>query len=177
MNTVGETNAKGFVRSLYDFKFESLVATRWMRFIYATWVVLLTISAAIGVIASLAELGTSPAAGLLLLIVVLVYYVVWLIIIRVVVEIVIAFFRIGEDVRAIRLRIPVPADEHPVTVPMAAPATTSPGIAHVSSTPGDTAVATQSPIAGWYGAPGDPTRYRYWDGSAWTDQYQPRASN
>lgn len=30
-----------------------------------------------------------------------------------------------------------------------------------------------SPEAGWYADPGDATRYRYWDGTAWTDKTRP----
>ncbi|MCJ7827078.1 MAG: DUF2510 domain-containing protein [Demequinaceae bacterium] len=29
---------------------------------------------------------------------------------------------------------------------------------------------TDSPVTGWYSDPADPTRLRYWDGKAWTDQ-------
>jgi Domain of unknown function (DUF4282)/Protein of unknown function (DUF2510) len=163
--TNGQGETWGFFRSLYDFKFASLVATRWMKFIYAIWVVLLSLAAAIGVIASLVELSQSPVAGVVLLIAVLIYYVVWLIIIRVVAEVLIVFFRIGDDLRALRLGTAAAADSRSMTVPAATPLTVA------STAPG------AIPAAGWYAAPGDPARLRYWDGSAWTDHYHQRGTS
>ena len=34
----------------------------------------------------------------------------------------------------------------------------------------------QSHPEGWYEAPNDPSRLRYWDGSHWTDQYRERTT-
>lgn len=33
---------------------------------------------------------------------------------------------------------------------------------------------TQTPAAGWFVDPQDPTQFRYWDGSAWTEHRSPR---
>src|SRR3954463_3674838 len=33
---------------------------------------------------------------------------------------------------------------------------------------------TQTPAAGWFADPHDPTQFRYWDGTAWTDHRAPR---
>lgn len=38
-------------------------------------------------------------------------------------------------------------------------------------------MSEQQHAAGWYPAPGDPTRERYWDGSAWTDRYRGQGSD
>src|SRR3954453_22027758 len=33
---------------------------------------------------------------------------------------------------------------------------------------------TQTPAAGWFADPHDPTQLRYWDGTAWTEHRAPR---
>ena len=33
---------------------------------------------------------------------------------------------------------------------------------------------TQTPAAGWFADPQDPTQFRYWDGTAWTEHRSPR---
>jgi len=147
--------AKNFIRSLYDFKFSTLIATRVIRFLYALLVILYSIGFAILFFGLLGR-GSAGVGGAILLIPV---YVLWLIWLRVLMEIVIVFFGIGDDVRAIRSRS------------AGALATTSSTLA-ASAVP--LAVAPASRPAGWLDAPDDPSRLRYWDGAAWTEHYAPK---
>jgi hypothetical protein len=147
--------AKNFIRSLYDFKFSTLIATRVIRFLYALLVILYSIGFAILFFGLLGR-GSAGVGGAILLIPV---YVLWLIWLRVLMEIVIVFFGIGDDVRAIRSRSG------------GALATTSSTLA-ASAVP--LAVAPASRPAGWLDAPDDPSRLRYWDGTAWTEHYAPK---
>jgi hypothetical protein len=147
-------SAKGFVSSLYDFKFSTLIATRVIRFLYALLVILYSIGFAILFIALLGR-GSAGVGGAILLIPV---YALWLIWLRVLMEIVIVFFRIGEDVRDIKLR--------------SAGATTTTSTLAAGAPP--LAVSPAPRPAGWLDAPDDPSRLRYWDGNAWTEHYAPK---
>jgi Domain of unknown function (DUF4282)/zinc-ribbon domain/Protein of unknown function (DUF2510) len=156
---------KGFFRSLYDFKFTSLIAPRWMRFIYAVLLVVITVVAVITVIASLALMAKQAGAGILLLIFVVFYYFLWLIGLRVMVEIIIVFFRIGDDVRAIRIGAvglgqagPVASVGTPPPVPPASDAATS----------GPLSPAPVGTGESWLPDPSGRYPDRWWDGSRWT---------
>lgn len=93
-------DAKGFLRSLYDFKFTSLIATKVIRFVYALLVILYSILAALTLIGCLASKnGALIFFGFIIL---PILYLLYLILIRIFMEIVIVFFKMGEDVRAIR---------------------------------------------------------------------------
>jgi hypothetical protein len=146
-------SAKGLIRSLYDFKFTSLISQRVIRFLYALAVVLYTV---ITVILFIALVSKGKAAGAAFAIIVLpVFYFFSLISMRVSYEFLIVFFHIGEDVRVIRL-----GRDGAASVMVSAPVQ-----------------AAQTSPAGWYPDGVDTTRLRYWDGSKWTDQFQPRAAN
>ena len=98
--TSGE--AKGLLKSLFDFQFTSLISARIIRFVYALIVILYTIGAVFVFIASLASgsvIGIFTA-----LILVPLGYLVYLILTRIWMEILIVVFRMGDDVRAIRER-------------------------------------------------------------------------
>lgn len=93
-------DAKGFLRSLYDFKFTSLIATKVIRFVYALLVIIYSIFAAFTLIACLASRnGALIFFGFIIL---PLLYLLYLIMIRIFMEIVVVFFKMGEDVRAIR---------------------------------------------------------------------------
>jgi len=147
--------AKNFIRSLYDFKFSTLIATRVIRFLYALLVILYSIGFAI-VFFDLLGRGSAGVGAAILLIPFYVLVLIWL---RVLMEIVIVFFGIGEDVRALRSR-------------SAGATTITTGTLAASAAP--LAVAPASRPAGWLDAPDDPSRLRYWDGTAWTDHYAPK---
>jgi hypothetical protein len=170
------TEAKGFIASLYDFKFTSLITGRFIRFIYKLLVILVTIGF---VVAALAVIAKGGAVGLLLVVVLIPLYFLYLIYLRMGVEFIIVFFQIGDDLRAVRLHITGSAPSSMLSagaggLPVFPGAASSgaPGIsAGTTSTVAAPAGATP---AGWYDAPGDPTRRRYWDGTAWTEHFSPK---
>ena len=93
-------DAKSFVRSLYTFNFDQLVAPKVLRVLYAMSVVLLSIGAVVVLLATLASgEGSVIVFGL---IVVPILYAIYLIFTRVAYEMIAAFFRMADDVRAIR---------------------------------------------------------------------------
>jgi Domain of unknown function (DUF4282) len=94
--------AKGFLRSLYDFGFTSLITLRIIKFVYALLVIIYSIFA---VILLLALLATGKPAGILLgIIFVPIFYLIYLIMLRIWMEVIVVFFKLGEDVHAIRHR-------------------------------------------------------------------------
>jgi Domain of unknown function (DUF4282)/Protein of unknown function (DUF2510) len=171
METGSSPTAKGFFRSLYDFHFVSLIASRFIKFLYACSVILYSIAYAVALIAVLTqrvgvgvtEFGQSTGGRSLapLAIVLVPLYFASLIWLRIVMEFLIVIFHIAEDIHTIRLR--------------------------GGSTLGQTADPVGQEIieaaditmaaAGWYDAPDDPTRQRYWDGTSWTGHYSPQAAN
>ncbi len=101
MQPMSSDEAKGLLRSLFDFGFTSLITLKVIRFVYALLVILLSIGAIFFFIAGIAS-GT--ISGILSsLIFVPLGYLVYLILTRIWMEILIVVFRLGEDVRAIRL--------------------------------------------------------------------------
>ncbi len=94
--------AKGLLKSLFDFQFTSLITVKIIRFVYALIVVLYSIGALFVFIASLSRGG---AGGILTaFILVPLGYLLYLILTRIWMEILIVVFRMGDDVRAIRER-------------------------------------------------------------------------
>jgi Domain of unknown function (DUF4282)/Protein of unknown function (DUF2510) len=167
MEDTASPNRRGFFRSLYDFKFASLIGERFLRFVYAVLVVLLTIGAVAFALGALSR--DNGGAIAILVIVVYFIYLIWL---RIGMEFLIVFFQMGENVRAIRARGFGPAqlsEPAPPGAPSNLPAASPVPIA---STP-----AVANTPAGWFDAPGDPTRYRYWDGTGWTEQYAPKGGS
>jgi hypothetical protein len=96
----GSFDAKGFIRSLYDFGFTSLITTKVIRFVYALLVIINSIGAAITLIACLAS-GRGPliVVGFIF---VPIAYLIYLILLRIAMELIVVFFKMGEDVHAIR---------------------------------------------------------------------------
>jgi hypothetical protein len=99
--------AKGLLRSLYDFGFTSLITTRIIKFVYALLVISYSIVAAI---LFLVGLATGIAPGILFAIIfVPIFYLIYLILLRIWMEVIVVFFKIGEDVHAIRHRAAGPS--------------------------------------------------------------------
>jgi hypothetical protein len=93
--------AKGLLRSLFDFSFTSLITTKIIRFVYLLIVILYTFGA-LGFF--LAGISSGTAIGLFTaLILVPLGYLVYLTLSRITMEILIVVFRMGDDIRAIRL--------------------------------------------------------------------------
>ncbi len=100
MQPMSSDEAKGLVRSLFDFQFTSLITLKVIRFVYLLIVILYTIGAITFFIGSLAS-GT--VTGFLTAFVVIpLGYLIYLIVTRIWMEILIVVFRMGDDVRAIR---------------------------------------------------------------------------
>ena len=94
--------AKGLLRSLFDFSFTSLITTKIIRFVYLLLVVLITLGA-LGIF--LGGLASGTTSGVLTsLIFVPLGYLVYLTLTRMWMEILIVVFRMGDDVHAIRMR-------------------------------------------------------------------------
>lgn len=93
-------DAQGFIKSLYDFNFDSFVTPKLIRFFYAFFVIVLSLGAVIFFIASLA---TGEASAIVVaLFVIPIGYLVYLVLLRIYFELVAALFRIADDLRAIR---------------------------------------------------------------------------
>jgi hypothetical protein len=93
-------DAKGFLRSLYDFGFTSLITPKVIRFVYALLVIINSIGAVLFLLGCLASRN-----GLLIvfgLIFVPVSYLVYMILLRITMELIVVFFKMGDDVHAIR---------------------------------------------------------------------------
>ena len=153
--TTESLDAKGFIRSLYDFKFVSLIAAKWLKFVYAVGVVVNTVLFGLAILACLTQSQLIPVAIFLVPI-----YFLTLIALRIWIEVLIVFFRMGGDVHAIRLQGgSTPSAALDLTV------VTRDALLEPAPTP-----------AGWYDAPNDPAQLRYWDGKGWTDHHSPKAS-
>jgi Zn-dependent protease with chaperone function len=101
MEPMSTAEAKGLLRSLFDFGFTSLITTKIIRFVYALLVVLYTLGA-FGLF--IAGLASGSATGVFAaLILVPLGYIVYLILIRMWMEFLIVVFRIGDDIHAIRV--------------------------------------------------------------------------
>jgi hypothetical protein len=93
-------DAKGFLRSLYDFGFTSLITPKVIRFVYALLVIVYSIGAVFVLIGCLASNnGPLIVVGLIF---VPIFYLVYLILLRITMELIVVFFKIGDDVHAIR---------------------------------------------------------------------------
>jgi hypothetical protein len=107
MATAPDFDAKGFLRSLYDFGFTSLITTRIIRFVYALIVIVLSLGSAFFLLATLAS--GEPSAAVFGIIVIPLAYLLYLVMARIWMEFVIVVFRIGDDIHAIRNRGDGPA--------------------------------------------------------------------
>ncbi|MCU1497810.1 MAG: hypothetical protein JWM47_1763 [Acidimicrobiales bacterium] len=98
--TPAPIDTKGFVKSLYDFKFDHFVTPKVLSFFYAFFVIALSLAAVVLVLAALAS--GEPTSIVAALIVIPLGYFVYLVFIRMYFELVSALFRIADDLRAVR---------------------------------------------------------------------------
>ena len=154
MQQISTSDAKGFLKTLYDFKFTSFVTSKVIRVIYALVVIFYSIFA---VIAFFELIRQSGAFVPIPIIVVPLSYLLTLTIARMGLEFIMVVFRIGEDVRNIRDR-----------GRSSMMGTTSTDLSQLLATSG--APSTTAP--GWYEDPEKQARVRYWDGSGWTEHTQ-----
>ena len=137
--------AESFFRSLFDYSFSSFVTPRIIKILYVLATIVIALWALVLV---LAGFNVSSGAGLLMLVVVgPLFFVVSMIYARVVLELIIVFFRIHGNVQEIRdERIggapqPAPMPEPPAAAPVLSPATASgenpdaPAVAATSAEP------------------------------------------
>jgi len=100
MQEFSAEEAKGFFRSLYDFGFTSLITTKIIRFLYLLVVIAYSL---VAVLFFISAIVTGKAVGFVLAIIfVPIVYLIYLIWTRVLMEILIVIFRIGEDLHQIR---------------------------------------------------------------------------
>jgi hypothetical protein len=94
------TTAKGFIGSLFDFSFSSLITTRVIKVVYVIATVLISLVAVAYFIGGLAALGSGSAAvGLGLVVGAPLGWLLYMIVARLSLELAIVIFRIGDDVR------------------------------------------------------------------------------
>jgi hypothetical protein len=89
---------KGFVASLFDFSFSSLITTRIIKVVYIILTVVLSL---IGIVIFAAGLARGGGGGILQAILSPVLWLLYMIWARISLEVLIIIFRIGEDVRRI----------------------------------------------------------------------------
>jgi hypothetical protein len=92
---------RGYLRSLFDFSFSSLITRRVIRTLY----ILITIVYSLGALVAFATLVAQHTATDVVLAVVIVPlgYILYLTVARVMLEVLMVIFDIGEDVRQIRM--------------------------------------------------------------------------
>jgi hypothetical protein len=189
--------AEGFFRSLFDTSFSSLIVTRVIKVAYVIAIVLFTLVALGALIAALAS--EKPGEIVVSIILIPIVWLVYLIWIRILLELVIIIFRIGEDVRRISLSSVLTGQGQGV------PATSVEQLSGSGATPTGTRTSTTSlteslrqdtlgqraadsaaaqsqsasqegspkeerPAAGWYRDPEYEGYARFWSGESWTDQ-------
>jgi hypothetical protein len=156
MPQAASSASKGFLKSLYDFKFSTFVTSKVVRVLY----VIITILYSLGAVAFFIKLISKGGSYVVVAIIVVpLAYLLYLTLARICLEFIIVVFRIGEDVRNIRDARTAPQEsESPHTV--LAPAADQP------SQP-----STTYP-AGWYNDPSGLARARFWDGQGWTEHTQ-----
>ncbi len=94
--------AKGFIRSLYDFSFSSFVTLRVIRVLYVLITILYSLAAVFVFVGAL--IAHKPVDIAVAIIVVPIGYLIYLTLARIAMEILMVLFNIGKDVRSIRER-------------------------------------------------------------------------
>jgi hypothetical protein len=189
--------AKGFFRSLFDTSFSSLIVTRVIKVAYVIAIVVFSLVALGALISALASKKPGVIVGAIILIpIVWLVYLIW---IRILLELVIIIFRIGEDVRRISLSSvltgqgqgvsPISGEQlsgsgaTPTGTSTSTTSHTEPLRQDTSNQPAAESGAAQSlgasqedspkreqPAAGWYQDPEYEGYARFWSGESWTDE-------
>ena len=94
--------AKGFIKSLHDFRFVSFVAMRMLKVLYVIITILYSL-AALGFLIG-AIVSANAASIILGVILVPIGYIVYLVFARLTIEVIMVIFRIGADVRSLAER-------------------------------------------------------------------------
>jgi hypothetical protein len=92
--------AKGFLKSLYDFKFESFITLRVIRALYVLITIVYSLGSVVVFVVLLAE--HAPFDIVFALIGVPLLYLIYLTMARISLEFIMVVFNIGKDVRGIR---------------------------------------------------------------------------
>jgi hypothetical protein len=103
---------KGYLRSLFDFSFSSLITRRVIRTLY----ILITIVYSLGALVAFAGLvaNHTPLGVIVAIVIVPIAYVLYLTVARVMLEVLMVIFDIGADVREIRMsRSSQPGSDRP----------------------------------------------------------------
>jgi hypothetical protein len=188
--------AKGFFSSLFDTNFSSLIVTRVIKVAYVIAIVLISLEAVGALIAALATKKAGAVVAAIILIPIV--WLVTLIWIRILLELVIIIFRIGEDVRQISLSSVLTGQGQAVS-PASGEQLSGNGVtptemrtstkSHTESLRHETSSqraaesgAAQSlsasqedsprrelPAAGWYQDPEHEGYAPFWSGEPWTD--------
>jgi uncharacterized protein DUF4282/uncharacterized protein DUF2510 len=175
---------KGFFPSLFDLSFKSFVTPSVIKVLYILALVIIGLGTLIGIIAGLIALTQEPASGLITLILVPLFGLLYLIYARVLLEVLIVLFQIGENTATLvkqgggspssaGMQIVQPGAASPAAPAPAAPPSPPAGRpppAAGPATPAGGAQAGGGQQAGWYPDPKGEARLRYWDGSAWTNE-------
>jgi hypothetical protein len=95
-------NDKGFFGSLFDFSFDNFVSTKFVKFLYVVWLILISIGSIVYLVAGLVLLGNGSGIGLLLILLAPLVWLLALIFIRIWLERIIILFKISDDLKDIR---------------------------------------------------------------------------
>ena len=134
-------NKKGFFGSLFDFSFRSFVTTKIVKLLYVLSLIVISL---VTIVIIAATFNRSSGFGALMLFIGgPLIFLFWLTYTRIILEVIIVFFRIAESVEAIA------QSQSVATTPAAA--TTPPG---------------------WYSDPWGRFTQRWWDGQAWTSRVE-----
>jgi Domain of unknown function (DUF4282)/Protein of unknown function (DUF2510) len=133
--------ARGFLGSLFDIDFTSLIISRIIKVVYVIAIVLIALEALGVIVAALASknVGAIIAAVIIAPIAAL-FSLIW---IRILLELVIIIFRIGEDVRRISLSPAISVDGGAAVAPVEQAVAAYPSSGPVPTMSGGVAVAAQ----------------------------------
>lgn len=92
--------AKGFLRSLYDFSFSSFITLRVIRALYVLITILYTLGAIVAFVTLL--VAHTVLTIIIAIVAVPIGYLIYLTIARISLEVLMVVFNIGKDVRAVR---------------------------------------------------------------------------
>lgn len=189
--------AEGFFRSLFDTSFSSLIVTCVIKVAYVIAIVVFSLVALGALIGALAS--KKPGEIVVAIILIPIVWLVYLIWTRILLELVIIIFRIGEDVRRISLSSALIGESQGVSTTSIEPLSgsgatptgtgtsitshteplrqdtlsqraTESGTAQSPSASQEDSPKEERPAAGWYQDPEYEGYTRFWSGESWSDQ-------
>ena len=114
METRHGSTKKGFFGALFDFSFSEFVTSKIIKVLYILAIIGAGITAVFTLIGGIAQGGSDAFAAILLAPVLFLFFVIYA---RIVLELVIVVFRIGEHVRDIAHRLEPPSASRPAAGP------------------------------------------------------------